>query len=200
MAKATKSNPPVAIVKLASFGDYEVRFGKGDKVQKLPLTGDKVSDLSKGEVPNAVLFVGKSGRTYAADLQRYPEQVLGILTFHGAKQKLADQYANLDSEDDMIEAVIELDNQLAEGKWFAERTGYSGMSVLMRAIMEVFEKTEDEARAFLKDLEPKEKMALRQSAELKPTIDRIESEKAKGTEKTTADLLAKLRNQTPIGE
>lgn len=214
MATKAKQSTPAAIVKLSEGflpEGYEVRFGKNDKIQKLPMIWSpadddpdagmwKVADLSKGEIPEAVLFVPLEGEPYLVDPRRYPDATKAILLWHGTKQKVGDEYANLDTIADSMEAVRGLDEQLAAGKWFAERQGFSGVSVLMRAIMEVFSQTEEQARAFLKDLDAKEKMALRQSPELKPTIDRIEAEKAKKSPTDTAALLKKLREGAPIGE
>lgn len=196
-----KSKPePAALVKLPdTFGGAEVRFGKTDKVMKLAVSrsgdgeGWKVCDLSKGEMPTAVLFVGKDGQTFVADISRYPENVKGIMTFHGGKQKLGDEYADLDTVDDCLEAARNLDASLAEGKWFAERQGFAGISVLMRAIMKVYGIEEAAAREFLKPLSAKEKIALRAAPELKPTIDAIEAERAKKSEVDTAAVLGKLK-------
>lgn len=182
MAKAEAA----ALVKLPveTYGDHpEVRFGKTDKVVKLAFP------IGATE-PTGVLFVSKTGKLFLADVSRYPDAIKGVLQFHGAKQKLGDEYADLDSEDDCLEAARALDARLAEGKWTADREGFAGVSVLMRAIMKVFDKTEDEARAFLKELNKKEKDALRASPELKPTIDAMEAEKGKGVE--TKGLIEKL--------
>lgn len=193
-----KTKPePAALVKLPdTFGGAEVRFGKTDKVIKLAVSrsgdGWKSVDLSKGEFPDAVLFVGKDGQTFVADFSRYPESVAKIMTFHGAKQKLGDEYADLDTVDDCLEAVRELDENLASGKWFAERTGFAGISVLMRAIMKVYGIEESAAREFLKPLSAKEKIALRAAPELKPTIDEIEAERAKGAPDVST-ILGKLK-------
>ncbi len=164
----------------------EVKFGKTDNIIKLafPLGS---------EMPTGVLFVGRNGRAYLADVSRYPDAVKGYMVFHGGKQKLGDEYADLDGIDDCFEAMIALDNRLAEGKWDAERKGFAGISVLMKAIMEAFQKTEEEARAFLKDLSPKEKMALKATEELKPIVERMEKERGKDVD--TAALLGKLKPQ-----
>lgn len=184
---------PAALVKVpaainGSGKDIEVRFGKTDKIIKLPFPYG-------AETPTGVLFVGKSGRTYVADFSRYPAPIAATMVFHGSKQKLGDEYADLDAEDDCFEAMIELDGRLAEGKWTAERQGFAGISVLMRAIMKVYGIEESAAREFLKPLSKKEKDALRASAELKPTIDEMEAEKGKGVE--TAGLLERLKKPQP---
>lgn len=208
MAKAMTA--PAAIVKLAEFSNYEVRFGKNDKVIKLPVTklvGDsspatdpawKITDMAK-ETPDGVLFVGVDGQTFVADYRRYPAQTQDVCLFHGTKQKLGDEYAALESVDDCIEAVRELDAQLAEGKWFAERQGFAGLSILLRAIMQVYTLTEEKAREFLKPLTPKEKQGLRVCDELKGAIASIEAERGKGVDAKA--ILGKLvkPNGDPAG-
>jgi hypothetical protein len=183
-----------ALVKLPveTYGDHpEVRFGKTDKVVKLAFP-------IGAKEPTGVLFVAKNGKVFLADVSRYPAEIKGVLLFHGSKQKLGDEYADLDSEDDCLEAARALDARLAEGKWTADREGFAGVSILMRAIMKVFGKTEDEARAFLKDLSKKEKDGLRTCAELKPTIDELEAEKGKGVEtKGLIERLTKAPESTP---
>ena len=200
-----KTNVPTAIVKLADFGDFEVKFGKNDKIIKLPVTSDNASppnwrltDMAK-EVPSGVLFVGVDGSTFIADYLRYPSNVRSVLEFHGTKQKLGDEYANLDEVADCMEAARELDAQLAEGKWFAERQGFAGLSVLMRAIMQVYSIDEPAAREFLKPLSAKEKMSLRASDELKGAIAQIEAERGKGIDAKA--ILGKLvkPNGDPAG-
>lgn len=182
MAKAIMQ---AALVKLPDeFGGKEIKFGKGDRIIKLPFPAEN---------PTGILFVGRSGRTFLADFSRYPDAIKAVMVFHGSKQKLGDDYADLEDEADCFEAVIELDARLAEGKWTAERQGFAGISVLMRAIMEVFSMTEQAARDFLKPLTPKEKMGLRVSPELKPTVDKLEAEKGKKAD--VGGLIEKLKKQ-----
>lgn len=193
---AAKEKSASFVVKLPQFGkDAEARFGKTDQIAKLALANDDTTEtgwklLSRlEEVPTAVLYVGRDGQTFTQDFTRYPENVKGILLFHGTKQKTGDEYANLDV-DDSWEAIREMDERLAEGKFYAERQGFAGISVLMRAIMKVFQLSEDQAREFLKPLTAKEKQALRASEELKPTIEELEKERGKGVD--TKKLLEKL--------
>lgn len=164
--------------------DLEAKFGKTDRILKFafPLGDAK---------PTGVLFVGRSGRVHVADFSRYPEAIQAVMVFHGAKQKLGDEYADLDNEDDCFEAMIALDGRLAEGKWEAERQGFAGISVLMRAIMKVFNLSEEQAREFLKPLTKAEKDALRVDPEIKPTIDEIERERGKKVD--SAPLIERLK-------
>lgn len=191
-----KEKTPAFVVKLPQFGtDAEARFGKSDQIVKLALANDDNTETGwklltrLEEVPTAVLYVGRNGQTFTQDFTRYPENVKGILLFHGTKQKTGDEYADLDA-DDAWEAIREMDERLAEGKFYAERQGFAGISVLMRAIMKVFQLSEDQAREFLKPLTAKEKQALRASDELKATIAELEAERGKGVD--TKKLLEKL--------
>lgn len=193
---AAKDKPAAHVVKLPQFGkDAEARFGKTDQIVKLALANDDSTEtgwklMSRLEdVPSAVLYVGRDGQTYTQDFTRYPDNVKGYLLFHGTKQKTGDEYANLDA-DDAWEAIREMDERLAEGKFYAERQGFAGISVLMRAIMKVFQLSEEQAREYLRGLTPKEKGALRATDELKPTIEEIERERGKGVD--TKKLLEKL--------
>lgn len=197
MAKATLPKPPAALVKLAANPErglhepLEVRFGKNDKVQKLswPL---------KSEQPTGVMFVSVNGDWFVADYSRYPQEIKGILEFHGTKQKVGDEYADLDSPEDCMEAARAMDKRLAAGQWFAERGGFSGISVLMQAIMKVFQLSEEKAREFLEPLTTAEKRGLRVSDELRATVEEIEKEKAKKAD--VSKYLERLRKAAPIGE
>lgn len=123
-------------------------------------------------------------------------------TAHGVSQKGGDEYASEKDVDDAVIAFDDLMDRLKKGEWSEQRGGggFGGASVLAKAISEVFGKSMEETRAFLRDLKPQEKMALRQTPELKPTIEKIEAEKASGTKVDTAALLAKakaLQSPTP---
>lgn len=116
-------------------------------------------------------------------------------TCHGISQKCGDEYASEKDVDDAVMAFDDLLDRLKKGEW-SERGGgggFGGASILAKAISEVFGKTMDEVRAFLRDLKPAEKLALRQTPELKPTIEKLEAEKAQGTKVDTASLLAKAK-------
>lgn len=175
-----------AVVRLPAdvFGsEQDVKFGKTDRIIKLAWPKEN---------PTAVLFVGRSGRIFKADFSRYPDAIKSVMVFHGTKQKLGDEYADLDNEDDCFEAVISLDERLASGKWDADRQGVAGISVLMKAVMKVFGLSETDARSYLKPLTKAEKDALRICPELKPTIDEIERERGKGAD--VSGVLEKLKN------
>jgi hypothetical protein len=118
-----------------------------------------------------------------------------ILGCHGLSQKGGDEYASEKDVDDAVLAFDDLMDRLKKGEWSERREGggFGGSSVLAKAISEVFGKSMEETRAFLRDLKPAEKMALRQTPELKPTIEKLEAEKAAGGKVDTAALLAKAK-------
>jgi hypothetical protein len=135
----------------------------------------------------------------------FPHPAL-ILQFagHGMAQKYGDELADpkLTDIDDKVAAIDQLDEQLQSGEWSSRAPGDSmaGTSVLLKALVEVSKKDgeTDEAavsrvREFLKTKKQPEKMALRNSARIKPVVDRIEAEKAaKGAKVDTDALLAEL--------
>lgn len=124
-----------------------------------------------------------------------PEGMLLKFAGHGAEQKLGDETAGVEDVDDMTLGVDELIGRLNAGEWGIRRegSGIAGTSVLMRALMEMSGKTQEEVRAFLKDKSQAEKLALRNSSRIKPIVDRLEAEKAsKGSKVDTEALLAGL--------
>ncbi len=112
---------------------------------------------------------------------------------HGAKQKYGDETAGLEDIDDMIGAVDALDAQLQTGKWREEREGgsFAGTSVLLKALVEFSGKDAEQVKAFLKDKTQAEKLALRNSPQLKPIVEKLEAEKlSKAAKVDTGALLA----------
>lgn len=134
---------------------------------------------------------GQTRTVLLTDLQAHNDS--GILACHGLSQKGGDEYASEKDVDDAVLAFDDLMDRLKKGDWSEKREGgFGGASVLARAISEVFGKTMDETRAFLRELSAAEKMALRQTPELKPVIEKIEAEKASGSKVDTQALLGKL--------
>lgn len=111
-----------------------------------------------------------------------PDSLILRFAGHGAEQKLGDATAGEQNVDDMVEAVESVILQLNKGEWNARREGgaggFAGASVLLRALVEVSGKPIERVREYLGTLNQKEKLALRQSPKLKPTIERIEAENA----------------------
>ena len=117
---------------------------------------------------------------------------------HGISQKGGDEYASEKDVDDAVLAFDDLMDRLKKGEWSERREGggFGGASVLAKAIMEVFKLDETQVREYLRGLKPQEKMALRQAPELKPTIEKLEAEKAAGAKVDTSALLGKLKPAT----
>lgn len=124
-----------------------------------------------------------------------PDALTSKFAAHGAEQKLGDETAGLEDLDDMVLAVDELIDRLYNGDWSIRReaNGMAGTSVLAKALVEVTGKSVEQVRAFLKAKTQAEKVALRNSAKIKPVVERLEAEKAsKGTKVDTEALLGEL--------
>ena len=124
-----------------------------------------------------------------------PDTLLAKFAAHGAEQKLGDEIAGLDDIDDCVLAVDDLIDRLYNGEWGVKReaNGMAGTSVLARALVELTGKTRDQIKTFLSAKTQAEKVALRNSAKVKPIVERLESEKAqKGSKVDTDALLGEL--------
>ena len=97
----------------------------------------------------------------------------------------------------MVLAVDDLIERLVKLEWNVKREGgMSGTSVLIKALVELSKKLDEtveaateRVKAFLKDKKPAEKAALRNSAKVKPIIDRLEADKLAKAEKVDTDSL-----------
>lgn len=183
-AKPAKPKPEVTKVKMTD--SREVEFAGKRKLLKESL-------FPEGSNPQVRLdFV--NGKTILFTL---PTALLPKFAAHGAEQKLGDETAGTQDVDDMYEDVNQLIAALNEGNWSPGRqgSGFSGISLLIKALVEVTQKTEDQVKAWIKDKKPAEKAALKNSAKVKPVYDRLEAEKAAlsahvDTDKLLGDLSA----------
>ncbi len=150
-----------------------------------------------------------------------PPNLLKLFAAHGAEQKLGDETAGTEDVEDMVLDVEALVKRLQNGEWNVTREGggNAGTSILLRALVEFTGKTPEQIKLWLQGdesqgyhpdttnekgevvkgamvkpgLTNKEKLALRNSKELKPIVDRLEAEKAtKGPKVDTGALLAGL--------
>lgn len=114
---------------------------------------------------------------------------------HGISQKGGDEYASEKDVEDAVMAFDDLMDRIKKGEWSERREGggFGGQSVLAKALMEVFKLDNEAVREYLRGLKPAEKLALRQAPELKPTIEKLEAEKAAGNKVDTGALLGKLQ-------
>lgn len=124
---------------------------------------------------------------------------------HGIEQKLGDAIAGETDNDDAVLAVDDLITRLTAGEWSVGRQsggGFSGASVLFRALCELKGATTDEAKQKIKDFlgtkSQAEKVALRRIDKLVPIIAKIEAEKASKS-KSTVDTSALLGELDGLG-
>ena len=117
----------------------EVEFvGKRRMLKESIIEGNKVSVRLD--------FVNGETRLFAL-----PTALMLRFAGHGAEQKLGDETAGEEKIEDMILAVDDLITQLNKGEWGAVREagGFSGASIVIRAIMEASGKSQDDVKAFL---------------------------------------------------
>lgn len=145
--------------------------------------------------PEGQVAIRLDFRNGATRLFTVPDSLLNKFAAHGAEQKLGDEIAGLDDTDDCVMAVDELIDRLYNGEWGVKReaNGMAGTSVLARALVELTGKTREQIKDFLAGKTQAEKVALRNSAKVKPIVERIESEKVqKGSKVDTEALLGEL--------
>lgn len=136
---ATKKAP--AVVNSVTMTDGRVVGFAGNRqmLKTIILNGNEVSvrfDFANGEV-----------RYFKA-----PESMIAQLAGHGASQKIGDETTKTDGIDDTILAVESIIARLEAGEWGATRTagdGFSGASIVIRAIAETSGKSIEIVKAFL---------------------------------------------------
>lgn len=124
-----------------------------------------------------------------------PESLEKTAAGHGLVQKAGDATAGSKDLDDAVEAVLAVKENIEKGDWNArvEGSGFAGISVLAKALVEATGKSPEQVKEFLKQKTPADKIALRNSSRLRPIIERLEAEKATKSSKVNADaLLAEL--------
>lgn len=124
-----------------------------------------------------------------------PDSLFGRFAAHGAEQKLGDEVAGTEDVDDMVLEIDDLIARLEKGEWNVKREGggMAGTSVLIKALMQYSNRTLEQVKVFLTGKSQADKLALRNSKQLKPIIDAIEAEKlAKGAKVDTDALLGQL--------
>lgn len=97
----------------------------------------------------SVRFDFRNGETR---LFTVPESLLLDCAGHGASQKIGDDVAGVEDLDDVIVGIDAMIARLSEGNWSAERAegdGFSGASVVIKAIAEVTGKSIEAVKAFL---------------------------------------------------
>jgi hypothetical protein len=150
---------------------------------------------SSSVTPEGKVAVRLDFRNGATRLFTVPDNLQAKFAAHGAEQKLGDEIAGLEDTEDCVMAIDELIDRLYNGEWGIKReaNGMAGTSVLARALVELTGKTREQIKDFLAGKSQAEKVALRNSAKVKPIVERIESEKAqKGSKVDTDALLGEL--------
>lgn len=120
-----------------------------------------------------------------------PQSLMARFAAHGAEQKFGDEIAGLDSIDDAVLAVDDLMERMERGDWNVKReaSGMAGTSVLLKALVEVTGKSVEQIKTFLTGKTQAEKVALRNSPKIKPTVEKIEAEKVSKASKVDTDAL-----------
>jgi hypothetical protein len=183
VAKEVTAKVAKEVEKVTMKDGREVEFVGKRKLLKEPIIeGTNVSvrfDFRNGET-----------LTFASPPSLVPQFIA-----HGISQKIGDETAGVEDVDDMFLFVSELADTLNKGEWSTRvaGSGVAGTSVLLRALVEVTGRTIDQVKTFLTGKSQAEKMALRNSPKIKPTVDKLEAEKvAKASKIDTDALLATL--------
>lgn len=136
--------PPPEVTKVTMSDGREVSFTGKTQMQKDVMEHD-------GK-PVAVRFDFRNGETRTFSLA--DTSLLLQFAAHGAKQKIGDEAAGEKDVDDMVLAIDAVLDRLAKGEWYAERAagdGFSGASVVIRALVGATGKTQDEIKKWLND-------------------------------------------------
>jgi hypothetical protein len=97
----------------------------------------------------SVRFDFRNGETRTFEV---PHSLLLDFAGHGASQKIGDNVAGVEDIDDIVVGIDEIMAQLNEGKWSAARAegdGFSGASIVIKAIAEVTGKSIEAVKTFL---------------------------------------------------
>jgi hypothetical protein len=112
--------------------------------RKMVKTADVAED---GTVSVRFDFVNGETRTLTV-----PPALMTKFAAHGAAQKVGDEAAGVADIDDIVVAIDEVITRLHSGEWGATREagdGFSGASIVIRAIMEATGKDQETVKAFL---------------------------------------------------
>ena len=119
-----------------------------------------------------------------------------ILKFagHGIEQKIGDSIAGEDDMDDAVAGVDDLIARLSKGEWTAPRKAgaFTGVSILLRALVEASGQTVEFVKNFLDAKTPQEKTAMRKAPGVAEIVARLEAEKAANSKKPSVDTASLL--------
>lgn len=151
----------------------------------------KTSTIEDGVVSTRFDFRNGAVRSFTI-----PGDLLLRFAAHGVEQKLGDSIAGETDPDDCVASMDDLIARLSAGEWNVKRAAgeFAGTSILMKALIEVSGKPAEAIKAYLSTKTAGEKLALRRSSQLRPTIERLEAEKASKSKNVvdTDSLLAEL--------
>lgn len=183
--KKGKAKAEVELVKMTD--GREVGFAGKRKMVKETLLDDSkiIQDGDTVTLQSGAVSVRLDFRNGETRLWPVPNALIAKSAGHGGEQKLGDQTAGEEKVEDMVIAVDALIEQLNGGDWTsrAEGGGFSGASLVIRAICEASRKVEgdpasgktvDEVKAFLEG--------------------KIKAAEAAGQKLTRRDLYASFRN------
>lgn len=163
----------------------KLEFSEKGKVKKLSYVSPA------GDLHVKFAFVNGEYREFVlpADSPLLPHAAL-----HGLDQKFGDSFAGESDVEDCIVAFEDMGKRLETGDWNKAREsgGFSGFSVLARALVEVTGQTKEAIKEFLSQLSAAEKSVLRKTEPVAGKIAEIEAGKAKKSGVDGAALLAKL--------
>lgn len=162
-----------------------VEFGAKQKLQKN-------STIEGDVVTTELIFRNGEVRTFTP-----PASLIARFVAHGIEQKLGDCIAGETDPDDQVLAVEDLITRLTAGEWNVGRSSsgsFAGTSILARALVEKSGKDAATIKEYLSTKTQAEKIALRNSSQLKDIIQRLESEKQSKSKSTvdTDSLLGEL--------
>jgi hypothetical protein len=132
-------------------------------------------DTAAGTVEVQIDF--RNGKTVKVTSGELDEATLLMAMGHGLSQKVGDEYSGEKEVDDMYLAADDMVQRLKKGEWTAPRAagdGFSGASIVIKAIVEATGKTVEWVKAFLNG--------------------KLEAAKAKGEKLSRADLYNSFRN------
>lgn len=161
-APAAKKETVITTVKMTDGRTVDFA-GKRKMMKETVISGDKVS----------VRFDFVNGETR---LFHVPHALLHQFAAHGASQKIGDEAAGVEDIDDIVVAIDDITARLTKGEWSAVRAagdGFSGASVVIRAIAEVTGKSAEQVKAFLQG--------------------KLDAAKAKGENLSRAELYASFK-------
>jgi hypothetical protein len=153
----------------------EVKFPGDQKVKKsVVFDGEGDARAAAG-----VQFDFRNGKSISLALSELDAATREYSACHGLLQKVGDEWSGTKEIDDMVlegEAIVE---RLKKGEWAVEREAgdsMAGASVVIKALMEATNKTQEQIKAFLDK--------------------KIETAKAAGQKLTRQALYASFRNPT----